>query len=393
MEQYLLEWLSMLLRLLHVITAIAWIGASFYFVWLDNHLQKPTAPDLLQKKVDGELWAVHGGGFYNPQKYMVAPPNLPQDLHWFYWESYSTWLSGFSLFVLLYLTQARAYLIDPQVYPLSPTAAVLGALAFLGAGWLVYDLLCRLFGFRNVPLGIAVALYVALATLLACHIFSGKGAFLIIGAMMATIMTANVFFWIIPGQKKVIASMRAGEAVDPTHGQRGKQRSVHNTYFTLPVLLCMLSNHFGLLYSNAQRAWVLILLMIAAVLIREFFLRRHKGKTDWQFPLAALGIIIAVALWIQPAPRANASDSPKVTSETAYGIIRQRCYGCHAEQPTLIGGGAPKGVMFENIAQMEQHAEGIYKQTVELKIMPLGNITQMTEEERDLIAKWYLHSR
>ena len=254
MEGYILDWANLLLRWLHVIVAIAWIGSSFYFVWLDNSLTKPTAPDLKDKGVDGELWAVHGGGFYNPQKYLLAPKQLPDHLHWFYWESYSTWMSGFALLTVVYLFNANVYMIDRSVFDMTATTAVLLALGFLVVGWLVYDTICRVFGKNDRVVGILVAIYVVIAAFAATHLFSGRAAFLLIGAMIATIMSANVFFWIIPGQRKVVASLKAGEKPDPIHGKRGKQRSVHNNYFTLPVLFIMISNHYSSTYGHPQ-AW------------------------------------------------------------------------------------------------------------------------------------------
>jgi uncharacterized membrane protein len=243
LEPYLLDWANLLLRWAHVITAIAWIGSSFYFVFLDNSLTRPTDPDLVAKGVDGELWAVHGGGFYHPQKYVVAPPRLPERLHWFYWESYWTWLTGFALFTVLYLFNAGTFLIDRTVHDWSPAAAIATALAFLIAFWLVYDAICRAFGRRehgDLIVAIGVLLAVAFASWLACRLFPGRAAFLLVGAMLATAMSANVAHWIIPGQRKVVAQLKAGEPVDPIHGWRAKQRSVHNTYFTLPVLVAML---------------------------------------------------------------------------------------------------------------------------------------------------------
>jgi len=262
LETYLLDWANLLVRWLHVITAIAWIGSSFYFVFLDNNLIKPTSPDLLDKGVDGAMWAVHGGGFYNPQKYMVAPPKIHTHLHWFYWESYSTWLSGFALFVLLYVWNAGTYLIDKTVLDWAPATAVGAAMAFLVAFWLIYDTICRLFGFRkngDAIVGGLVLVVIALACWLATELFAGRAAFLLVGAMIATAMSANVFFWIIPGQRKVVAAMTAKVKVDPAslaiHGKRGKQRSVHNTYFTLPVIFAMLSNHYSFLYTHAHNCW------------------------------------------------------------------------------------------------------------------------------------------
>jgi len=280
---YLLDWANLLLRWAHVITAIAWIGSSFYFVFLDNSLTPPSAPDLRAKGVGGELWAVHGGGFYHPQKYLVAPKALPENLHWFYWESYSTWLTGFGLFTVLYLFNAGTFLVDRSVFDWSPAAAITAALGFLAAFWLVYDGICRAFGQRkngDLIVGAGVFAFVVFASWLACQLFAGRAAFLLVGAMLATTMSGNVFFWIIPGQRKVIAQMKAGVAVDPVHGQRAKQRSVHNTYFTLPVLVAMLSNHYGWLHSDEQNWLVLVLLMLAGAGTACALAARHGRHAD-----------------------------------------------------------------------------------------------------------------
>ncbi|MDN3545667.1 MAG: urate hydroxylase PuuD [Roseateles asaccharophilus] len=389
---YLLDWANLLLRWLHVIVAIAWIGASFYFVWLDNHLLKPEAPELKAKGVDGELWAVHGGGFYNPQKYMVAPPNLPQHLHWFYWESYWTWMSGFALFVLLYLFNAESFLIDRQVHAwAAPWQAVLASLGFLAAGWLVYDQICRRFGHKQDGsigndgrvLGL-IAVFIAFAAWAACQLFAGRAAFLIVGAMIATMMSANVFFWIIPGQKQVIADMRAGRPVNPIYGQRGKQRSVHNTYFTLPVLIAMLSNHYGQLYSHAHNWLALLALMLVGVLVRTWFVKRHKGVNAWPLIVAALAVLAGLILALAPAPRAPvAASAPVPTLAQVQAVIEQRCVMCHNAQL------AQKGMQLHTPELVEQHAQQIYQQTVQQRSMPLNNATQITEEERALLGRWF----
>ncbi|UDF35153.1 UNVERIFIED_ORG: urate hydroxylase PuuD [Shinella sp. XGS7] len=389
---YLLDWANLLLRWLHVIVAIAWIGASFYFVWLDNHLLKPEAPELKAKGVDGELWAVHGGGFYNPQKYMVAPPNLPQHLHWFYWESYWTWMSGFALFVLLYLFNAESFLIDRQVHAwAAPWQAVLAALGFLAAGWLVYDQICRRFGHNKDGsigndgrvLGL-IAVFVAFAAWAACQLFAGRAAFLIVGAMIATMMSANVFFWIIPGQKQVIADMRAGRPVNPIYGQRGKQRSVHNTYFTLPVLIAMLSNHYGQLYGHAHNWLALLALMLVGVLVRTWFVKRHKGVNAWPLIVAALAVLAGLILALAPAPRAPvAASAPAPTLAQVQAVIEQRCVMCHNAQL------AQKGMQLHTPELVEQHAQQIYQQAVQQRLMPLNNATQITEDERALLGRWF----
>lgn len=392
MESYILDWLQLILRSLHIITGIAWIGASFYFVWLDNHLRKPQSPELKKKGVDGELWAVHGGGFYNPQKYMVAPPELPQDLHWFYWESYSTWMSGFALFIVVYLVNAKTMMIDARVAEMSAPMAISAALAVFVCGWLIYDLICRFFRTQEKTAGLLIAILVALTAYVTCHVFAARAAFLITGAMMATIMSANVFFWIIPGQRKVIADMRAGRPVDPIYGQRGKQRSVHNTYFTLPVLFSMLSNHFNMITSHESQWLLLILMMICGVLIRHYFVARHRGHNQWWLMAAATTILIAVGTWLAPAAKpaltANSGEHayPPSLSDVVV-IFKSRCEPCHSDHPTMMAEAA-KGLSFSDPNTIVTNAAAIYLQVVQQKAMPLGNVTEMTEAERDVVKRW-----
>jgi len=395
MEAYLLDWANLLLRWLHVITAIAWIGSSFYFVFLDNNLIKPTSPDLLEKGVDGAMWAVHGGGFYNPQKYMVAPKKIHTKLHWFYWESYSTWLSGFALFTVLYLFNAGTFLIDKTVFDWSPAAAISTSLAFLVGFWFIYDTVCRVFGFRQNGEAIVAGLMlvvVAFASWLACELFAGRAAFLLVGAMIATAMSANVFFWIIPGQKKVVAAMTSGQPYDAAslaiHGKRGKQRSVHNTYFTLPVIIAMLSNHYSFLYTAEYNWVVLFVLMFAGALIRQFFVQRHgwhhgRAKNPW--PFAAVGVVLLLALivWMKPAPVAAVAVPETVDVQQVKAVIDQRCVMCHGEALQS------KGVRLDSPALLKQHAQAVYQQTVVTRQMPMNNATGITEEERALIGQWF----
>ena len=390
MEAYLLDCANLLLRWLHLIVAIAWIGSSFYFVWLDNHLTPPSDESLRRQGVAGELWAVHGGGFYNPQKYLGAPPALPAKLHWFYWESYSTWLSGFALFTLIYLSNPRSYLIDTRVADLTPTIAVAAALGILAAGWLLYDVLCRLLRKNDRALSLAIVALVVGMTWLNCHLFSGRAAFLITGAMQATIMSANVLFWIIPGQRKVVAAIQAGQPIDPIHGQRGKQRSVHNTYFTLPVLFAMLSNHYSMTYSAEHNWLVLVLIMLAGVLIRQYFVLRHKGQQRLTVPLAAIGLLVITAVLMAPASvPAPAAAAPAAERYAAVRhIIEQRCVQCHSAHPSLMGVAA-KGLLLDNDASILAKAPLIYQQVVQQKIMPLGNLTSITDQERATIGAWY----
>ncbi|MDF3838004.1 urate hydroxylase PuuD [Cupriavidus basilensis] len=392
MEGYILDWANLLLRWVHVITAIAWIGSSFYFVWLDNSLTRPEDPDLQEKGVGGELWAVHGGGFYNPQKYLTAPKTLPENLHWFYWESYSTWMTGFGLLVVLYLFNASTFLIDKNVMDMSPGAAIGFALSYLGVGWVVYDCICRVFGKSDRTVGILVAIYVALAAFVACHVFSGRAAFLLTGAMIATIMSANVLVWIIPGQRKVVAALRAGEPVDPVHGKNAKQRSVHNTYFTLPVLFAMLSNHYSMTYSYKYNWAALVLIMLAGVLIRQFFILKHKGKINVAWPAAGVAVLAVVAVMIAPQPREAVASKDGAATQVSFTkvqeVINSRCIQCHAAAPKLMPSAA-KGIKLDTADEIKAHAQLIYQQAVQQKAMPLGNVTQITDDERALLGQWF----
>jgi len=393
MDTYLLDWANLLLRWAHVVTAIAWVGSSFYFVFLDSSLTPPTDPELQRQGVSGELWAVHGGGFYHPVKFAVRPPQLPSHLHWFYWESYSTWLTGFALFTISYLWSAGTYLVDKSVMDWSPQAAVAVALGFLVVFWLAYDAVCRVFGQKEGGdriVGALVALLVCAAAWLACHWFAGRAAFLLVGAMIATSMSANVFFWIIPGQKTVVQSIRANQPVDPIHGQRGKQRSVHNTYFTLPVLFAMLSNHYSFTYTNAHNWLVLIAMMGAGAAIRQFFVLRHGFKLarnphPWPYALAGVLAFVGVIVALAPVPRppADAQSSAPVDFAAVQPILAQRCYSCHAEQVQM------KNVRLDSPAQVAVHAQGIYQQAVVTRIMPMNNATQITDAERDTLKRWF----
>jgi len=392
MDIYLIDWANLLLRWLHVITAIAWIGASFYFVWLDNSLEPPASREDRERGVSGELWAVHGGGFYNPRKYQVAPRFMPQNLHWFYWEAYSTWLSGFGLLTVLYLFNANAFLIDKSRFDWSPGAAIAGSLAYLAAGWVFYDLICRSLGERKGGdrlVGVLVAFYAVIATWIACQLFAGRAAFVLTGAMLATIMSANVLMVIIPGQRKVLAQMKAGEQVDAIHGRRAKQRSVHNTYFTLPVLIAMLSNHYGMLYQGRHNWLVLVLLMLAGVLIRQFFLLRHKGVINWGWWAGGIVVILGLVVWLAPRPAPNSAAAGPVPAagKVAFAQIRtvldQRCVICHNEVV------AQKNVRLDSPAAVAAQAQQIYQQVVVMKLMPLGNATRITEEERALVGRWF----
>jgi uncharacterized membrane protein len=394
MESYYLDWANLLLRWLHVITAIAWIGASFYFVMLDSSLEKPKDQESLDKGVGGEQWAVHGGGFYNAQKYTVSPKKLPEHLHWSYWESYSTWLSGFALFSVSYLWNASTYLIDKSKMDWSPGAAIGVALAFFVVFWMVYDAICQVFGKRkngDAIVGFLLFVFICFAAWLACHWFAGRAAFLLVGAMLATTMSANVFFWIIPGQRKNVANLRAGLPVDPIHGIRGKQRSVHNTYFTLPVLFAMLSGHYSFTYTHPQNWMVLVAIMLGGALIRQFFVVRHHwklGRASHPLPYALVGVAILVGVIVllkpQPAAPVEASaTTPAVGFAQVQQLVQQHCLACHGAQVQM------KNVRLDAPAQIAAHAQAIYQQVTVTKIMPMGNATGMTEADRALIGRWF----
>ena len=391
---YGLEWLNLLVRWLHIITGIAWIGASFYFVWLDNTI-KPPAPgsELANKGVAGELWAVHGGGFYNPQKYLVAPAELPKELHWFKWEAYSTWLSGFALLFIVYYLNAQAMMVDRSVADLTSWQAVGIGLGSLVAGWLVYDLLCKSpLGKRDLLFGLVIFAFLVGSAYVLTHLLSGRAAYLHIGAMIGTIMVANVAHVIIPGQRKMVDAMMAGQKPDPVYGIRAKQRSVHNNYFTLPVLFLMISNHYAMTYRH-EHAWaVLAVIMAAGVLIRHFFNLRHKGRIEWKYPAAGVALLAVLAVLI--APHAPLAPQPGVDTAARFTqvktIVDQRCVACHSAHPTQPGfATAPAGVMLDSPELVAQHAARIYQQTVQLKAMPLANLTNMTDAERAQVGAWF----
>jgi len=395
-DAYLLEWLNLLLRWAHIITGVAWIGASFYFVSLDNSLTPPKEANDSAKGVGGEQWGVHGGGFYHHQKYPVSPGYVPDKLHWSMWESYSTWLTGFALFTVLYLFNASTYLIDKSLFDWSPAAAITTALAFLALFWLLYDAICRTLGRGprgDLVVGGCVFLLIVFSSWLACQLFAGRAAFLLVGAMVATAMSANVYFWIIPGQRTVVAAIKAGQPVDPVHGQRGKQRSVHNTFFTLPVLFAMMSNHYGMTHSHPQNWLVLVAIMVAGALIRLSFALRHKAlaygqPVPWRYAVMGTGLL-AVTIWaVRPEPQVmsavdEAAAAVPVSFAQVKEIMDQRCVVCHG--PAMQS----KNVRLDSSAEIARHAQQIYEQSVVSKLMPMNNATQITPEERAVLKRWF----
>ncbi len=404
-EAYLIEWGGMLLRWLHVITAIAWIGSSFFFIHLDASL-RPAAD--IPAGEGGRAWQVHGGGFYEMRKYLVAPPRVPEELTWHKWQSYWTWISGFFLLVWVYYLQSELYLIDPAVMALSPLAAGALGMAALVVGWLFYDWLCRSpLGKNEVVLGLLGFSYVVAASYAFASVFSGRGALIHTGALMATIMTANVAMVIMPGQRKVIAALTAGEKPDPRLGKQAKQRSTHNNYITLPVLFLMLSNHYPVTYANAATIPALVaLVIVAGALIRHFFNIRHADHAKspwwtWVVAILALWLAFWVAMASSPGGRERLGLAPlperapvmlaglKPPPDEVATIVAGRCAMCHAPEPTWPGLQiAPKGVWLHEPALIAAQARAIRTQAVMTHAMPPNNLSGITPEERRVLAAW-----
>lgn len=375
----LAEWLNLAIRWLHLVAGIAWIGSSFYFVWLDNHLKAPA-----QGEASGEVWSVHGGGFYHKQKYQVAPSAMPEDLHWFKWEAYFTWISGFSLLVLIYYVGAQSFLIDPAKANLSPAAAIAIGLAALALGWLVYDLLCRSpVGSSNLALGTFWFVCLLFAANLLDSLFSARAAYMHVGAMIGTVMVANVFLIIIPNQRKVVADLIAGRTPDPALGAAAKQRSLHNNYMTLPVLFIMISPHYPMTYG-AQRPWlVLALLGLTGVAIRHVFNRRGRGQTTGPTIIVATALALASVTYVTMEKKGAA---PAPARNVAYAeiapILATHCAGCHNVSPP------PRGVALDSFEHVRAAAARIKAMAVDSEVMPLGNPTRMTQAERQTLGAW-----
>jgi uncharacterized membrane protein len=385
-DPYANEWLSFLARWLHVVAGIVWIGTSFYFVALDNHLRPAPEPG---EGVGGEAWEVHGGGFYRVEKYPVAPPRLPEVLHWFKWEAYTTWLSGFALLVFLYYFNADTYLLSPGG-PLGTGWAIAVSVVLLVVAWVVYDVLCRLV---HEELWLAGAL-VALTTLAAwgCgELFAPRAAYLQVGAMLGTIMVANVFFVIIPAHREVVRAAEDGREPDPALGAEAKRRSVHNNYLTLPVVFAMLSNHFPSAYGHSYSWLVLVVLMAAGAWLRHFFNLRHAGRTVWWIPVTSALVIAAVAVAIRPTGGAGGTASSAgagtVSFARANTIVTARCVPCHSSHPTKVAA-APLGIIFDTPQQIHAQASSIERVAVASTLMPLGNATGMTQDERAALGAW-----
>jgi uncharacterized membrane protein len=386
-DPYVTDWLNLLTRWLHVIAGIVWIGSSFYFIALDNHLLPPKDERDVEAGVAGESWEVHGGGFYNVQKYRIAPRTLPEPLHWFKWEAYTTWLSGFALMVVLYYVNADTYLIDKDVADLSTGVAIAVSIALLAVAWLVYDLLCRLLGSRPLLLGGTLLGLITLAAWGVGELFSGRGAYIQVGAMIGTMMVGNVFFVIIPAHWELVRAKQAGREPDPAANERGKLRSVHNNYLTLPVVFTMISNHFPFTYGHSYAWLILVVLLVIGAWVRHFFNLRHAGRTVWAIPVTAALAIAGLAIVIRPQSDSSAAGSASVPFARVAQVVEQRCAACHSQHPTRVDT-APLGVRLDTPEEIKAQADAIEQQAVATKAMPLGNVTSMSQSERDLLGRW-----
>lgn len=396
MEPYVNEWLNLVIRFAHLVTGIAWIGASFYFVWLDNHLEKP--PQWKNDKgIGGDLWAIHGGGFYEVAKYKLAPEQMPTTLHWFKWEAYTTWITGFLLLSLMFYVGAESYLIDKRVADLTQVQAIalgLGAIA-LGVG--SYEILVRT-QLKNHGLLLGIILLI-LGTVLSyglTQVFSARGAYMHMGAIIGTIMAGNVFLGIMPSQRALVKAVEEGTAPEAKFGLNAKLRSTHNTYITLPVLFIMISNHYPITFNHSANWLVLMVIVIITAAIRQYFVLRHFGK---QKTLIFVGAIIAtIMLAYAIAPRSvelsAAKKQQRISAEQVQVIIEQRCSACHSEKNTDdIFTSAQAGVIFTDMASIEQWAPRIKARVIDAKDMPFMNKTQMTDGERDTLAIWLVQHK
>jgi len=380
---YWWDWGNLLFRWLHVVAAIAWIGASFYFIALDNHLRPPEDARDARRGVGGETWEIHGGGFYRIEKFRVAPETLPEPLHWFKWEAYTTWLSGFALMVVVFYARADTYLVDPSVSDLSSGEAIAISIAGLVLAWLVYDGLCRVLGDQPLLLALGVFAFVAASAWGASELFAGRAAYVQVGAMIGTMMVGNVFFVIIPAHWELVRAKEAGREPDPAANARGKLRSVHNNYLTLPVVFAMISNHFPFTYAHSRGWIILVALMAVGAWVRHYFNVRHSGGNLWLIPATAAVAVVAIALAIRPSDTVSqATSGPPPSFSEVQAIVERRCVTCHS------GVSAPQGVRLETRAQIELRTGQIEQQAVVTKAMPLGNATKMTQEERDTLARW-----
>lgn len=393
MDPYINEWLNLLLRLAHLITGIAWIGASFYFVWLDNHLQTPPQWKT-DKGIKGDLWAIHGGGFYEVAKYELAPPTMPQTLHWFKWEAYTTWITGFLLLSLMYYVGAESYLIDKRVADLTHAQAVLIGLGSIVVGFGSYEILCRTkLKDNGLLLGIILLILASALSYGLTQVFSARGAYIHMGAIIGSIMAGNVFFGIMPAQRALVAAVEKGERPDPSFGLNAKLRSTHNTYTTLPILFIMISNHYPMTYNHEYNWLILIAMIVITALVRQYFVLRHFGKQNPMILVGAAIATIILAMLIAPKPVVSVDESQNnqaIDLAKVESIVKQRCSTCHGTQPTDdVFTVPPAGVVFDNMTQISQWASRIKARSIDSTDMPLMNKTNMTDQERQYLAIWF----
>jgi uncharacterized membrane protein len=388
-SDYWWSWGDLVIRWLHVIAAMAWIGASFYFIALDKHLRPPAEATDAARGVGGEAWEIHGGGFYRVEKFRVAPETLPEPLYWFKWEAYTTWLSGFALLIVVFYIHASTYLVDKTVANLSSAEAIVISVAGLVLAWLVYDALCRLLGARDWALAVAVFAFIVLAAWGAGRLFAAQAAYIEVGAMIGTIMVGNVFFVIIPAHWKLVRAKEAGREPDPAWNARGKQRSVHNNYLTLPVVFAMLSYHFPFTYGHSHAWLILVVLLAIGAWVRHYFNLRHSGQNAWWIPASAALATVVLAVLIRPTNHVLQSSGPAPTLAQVQAIVQARCAPCHSMTPTEPGYSAPPaGIEFDTAVEIEGQASLINSLAVQTHAMPLGNATHMTPSERLTLARW-----
>ena len=387
-EVHLQEWLELSLRWAHLTVGIAWIGASFYFNWLENRLIRQQS---VNPSIEGDLWAIHGGGFYHVQKYEVAPDELPAQLHWFKWEAYFTWFTGLALLVLIFYGNANVYLLDQSVAQLAPWQGITIGVATLAISWIFYDLICRsAFAERHLLLALIIFTYFCLLTILLCNTFSGRGAFIHVGSAIGTVMVLNVMAVIVPSQKSLVRAMQTGAERDAALGRAGLTRSRHNNYLTLPVLFIMISSHYPSTFSSSWNWLILIGIAVAGIVVRHYFNVRHLPGPKWWLLLVGAGIFVLIALMTLPESRPTLDTVKSVSIENVRSVIHERCTVCHSAAPVRTEFQvAPGGIVMDTDEQINTLASRIYTTTVATRSMPIGNLSQMTEAERQLIGDWY----
>lgn len=395
MEAYIIEVLHLILRYFHVVAGIAWIGASFYFVWLDNNLQEP--PEWKKEKgIKGDLWAIHGGGFYEVAKYANGPEKMPATLHWFKWEAYTTWITGFLLLSLLYYVGADAYLLDSNKSDLDAATAIAGSMSTLVVGWFVYDFLCKSPLINNGRLfAIVMVALIALLSYVLDQFIQDRAAYIHVGAVIGTCMAGNVFFNIMPGQRYLVNEIAEGRLPDPGPGLVAKQRSTHNNYATLPLLFIMVSNHFALTYSHDYGWLVLVALFVIGMWMRHYFNLKNRGiKKPSVFissVIAFLALMVAIAPWHTLPSKDAEANAPTVTDQQAWAVVEKHCQGCHSQTPrSTLFTAAPSGFILDNIDQVKANKDRVYNRAIVTKDMPFANMTKMTEEERSLLQGYLL---